>query len=299
MTPITAKPGIPIEDLFQNALLASEGEKMSAAFRRRRIPFYVLKGFPLLKAVTPGFLKFKTVGDIDVLIQPKNIPACMDILFSLGYHHIFYPEKSHEEMTFRHHQIGTVIELHTTAFSFPRQRRVDQLFFPMSGKELTTIDRYLLLHQPPPNDPIVFIVLLVHLAVSHGFRGAGRLKTTAALLNTYTAADRLALIKTIRRLHLLVYFLVLCKLLSVLYGLECADLTGPLSVNRVYAFYASLYFFLYPVPVAAIPLDVDNLRSPRATKRFLKTVRIIKILCAEQPVEQKILGCLRLLVPTL
>jgi Uncharacterised nucleotidyltransferase len=68
------------QSLAQTAELA----RLSALFDEHRIPFVALKG-PMLSQYLYGELGTRSSGDIDVLVEPENVPRIRNILVSSGH----------------------------------------------------------------------------------------------------------------------------------------------------------------------------------------------------------------------
>ena len=101
--------------LYKNIILETEQEKVLSIFNRCEIETIVLKGTVLAEQLygNPGM---RTVGDIDILVQPEKLALARELLFEIGYeqtnskqiwNHPFHDIPYHKDM-----QFPIIIELH-------------------------------------------------------------------------------------------------------------------------------------------------------------------------------------------
>jgi hypothetical protein len=102
-------------NLYRNIILSDELTKVLSAFSQNNIPVIVLKGTVLAEQLygNPGL---RTVGDIDIMVQPDNLPSARSVLSNLGYQKSVseqtWVHPFHEEPYIKKTRFMSVVELH-------------------------------------------------------------------------------------------------------------------------------------------------------------------------------------------
>jgi hypothetical protein len=101
--------------LYRNIVLASEQEKILSEFDRHGINTILLKGTALSEQLygDPGM---RTVGDIDILVEPHKLAAAGSLLLEMGYQQSeskqTWDHPFHDIPYYKQLQFPSIIELH-------------------------------------------------------------------------------------------------------------------------------------------------------------------------------------------
>jgi hypothetical protein len=118
------------ETLYRNVVLSSELHGILSAFDKRGIPVIALKGIPLAEMLYEN-LVLRTMADMDILVQPGDLPQARALLNEMGYNQPTSIEKSshpfHGTPFFRLGTLPFFVELHwdledEKLISIPREK---------------------------------------------------------------------------------------------------------------------------------------------------------------------------------
>lgn len=284
-----AKSKISRSDYLHNVALSLEEKKIERLLKNNKVEFKILKGLNILKKLTSNYLSVKWVRDIDILVEGRTISKVIDLLSSLGYHEVFYPEKSYQEVILGNRKIGAIIELHTNAFNFVRLQKIDPLFFPLSDKKISGLTKKILDSKLIIGDEYLTLYLGLHFALNHCFRGLERLSTIKDILEKYNYRDWLRLLGLIRKLQLRVYFLIIFDLINYYYGLDFSKYYQKISKPVLLKVYKEVFFLLFPRQSVRMSVDITDPSARGQVKAFYRTIRIVRIVCSEVSLEKKIM----------
>ena len=149
--------------------LTGELVRLSEAFDKKKIPFLPLKG-PMLAASVYGDIALRPAGDLDLLVDLRDVPAALDILRAAGFSVVLRepgafatPRQEAAVCRYLYHFIlfdeerELVVELHfnLSPRKLPFQVTPDELFsrastFPVAGREIPI---------PHPVDNLIYLCL--------------------------------------------------------------------------------------------------------------------------------------------
>lgn len=273
--------------IIQNLILETEEKRLAKLFTNKHITFTVFKGLSLLKQLTNDYLSFKPVGDIDVLVKKKDIKMTLKLLHDLGYRLMHPPKTFYHEYQFSHPHHTAVVEVHTTAFNFDRSKLLDTIFFPLTETTMASITNDIIKKPFTRNDPNYVLVLIIHFALHHCFCGINRLKTLALMLDGYSKKDWKQLVEVINKYKLTIYFSIILNLIAVHEHKRYATHNTYMTLSISSRLYKYLFFIIFSPAVVYHTIDTPNPVSKRETFTYVKSLQIIKILCAEQSLTAK------------
>ena len=274
--------------IVQNIILEAEEKRLITLLTKRGIHATSFKGISLMKQLTPDFISFRPVNDIDLLIKKRSVAATTKIMNELGYVLTRPPKTFYHEYQFVHpDRIACVVEIHTTAFNFDRSKLLDRLFVPMTETQMTKITNRMLSAPLLYKDPHYIIVLIIHFVLHHCFCGIDRLRTITLTLDQYSKTDWEKLILTLASYKLTLYLSIILDLIAIhenkRYTTYISGVNLPIS-SRLYKY---VFFVIFSPDAVYHTIDTPNPVSKRETLIYVRSLQIIKILCAEQSLAVK------------